>query len=306
MIRCLRWYIAGLLFTATVFVNGLVNAGAAFGAIVAAPLVAYLTVSYGWRVAFVIAGGFGLFWLVGWLALYHLPEKHPRITPVEFALIQEARRQEEEAGLAEHSLPWTDLVKYPQTWGLFLARLFSDPVWWFYLFWPPKYLAEERGFSLAEIGMLAWAPHLGADIGAIVGGLLSGYLIRKGWGVLGARAVAMAPFVVVMPLSLAIPAAGSPAVALGIICLVTFCHMGWRTNLSTVTNDVYPRAVVGTVAGMPAFGSGLGGTVFTGVTGWVVDRSSYRAIFVVMGYLHPGAYVDYRMLVRGPLRRRGQ
>jgi len=59
--------------------------------------------------------------------------------------------------------------------------------------------------------------------------------------------------------------------------------------------------VVGAVSGMVAFGSGLGGTLFTNLTGRVVQHFSYDLIFVIMGFLHPLAFLVYRLLVRGPL-----
>jgi ACS family hexuronate transporter-like MFS transporter len=77
--------------------------------------------------------------------------------------------------------------------------------------------------------------------------------------------------------------------------------MAWKTNLMTLTNDLYPRAVVGSVAGIAAFGNGLGGALFTGLTGWVVQKFSYDAIFIVMGFMHPAAFVLFRLLVKGPV-----
>jgi ACS family hexuronate transporter-like MFS transporter len=279
------------------FVNGLVNAGAAVGAIISAPLVAWITLQAGWRWAFVVTGLFGFVWLALWLLFFHLPEKHPRITPEELALIREGTAQ---SGAVK--IRWVDLLKYPQTWGLLIARFVSDPVWWFYLFWLPKYLSEARGFTLVEIGMLAWMPYLAADLGSIVGGLVSGYFVKQGWPVLKARSAGMLPFVVAMPLSLLIAYTDSRLIAMTVICVVTFCHMAWKTNLVTVTNDIYPARIVGSVAGIVAFGAGLGGSVFTQIAGWVIEHFSYNALFVVMGFLHPAAYVIYRVLVARPLK----
>ncbi len=83
-----------------------------------------------------------------------------------------------------------------------------------------------------------------------------------------------------------------------VISIVAFSHMGWMTNLTTVTNDIYPRPVVGSVAGIAAFGNGLGGAVFTWATGQIVQHFNYDAIFVIMGFLHPISFLLYRYLVR--------
>jgi len=280
-------------------VLGFVNAGASVGAVIAAPLVAWITLAHGWRVAFVATGALGFIWLMAWLSFYHLPSKHPWITRQELKYIREENLKKDQA--VKERIRWSDLLHYKQTWGLLLAKFISDPVWWFYLFWLPKYLSEQRGFTLAQIGMLAWLPYLFADLGSIMGGFASGYLIRRNWPVMKARAAVMLPFALVMPLSLVIAYTPSAALALVLICLITCCHMGWKTNLMTVTNDVYPTHIVGSVAGIIAFGSGLGGTLFTNLTGRVVEHFSYNIIFVIMGFLHPVAYIFFRLLVRGPL-----
>ena len=92
----------------------------------------------------------------------------------------------------------------------------------------------------------------------------------------------------------------SSTLALVLICVVTFAHMAWKTNL-TITNDIYPTGVVGSISGVIAFGSGLGGTLFTNLTGQVVEHYSYTWILVIMDFLHPAAFVVFRRLVRGPI-----
>ena len=282
------------------FINGLVNAGASVGAIIAAPFVVWLYLNFGWRAAFVITGATGFFWLAAWLVLYRLPESHPWITAPELELLRQSRAAEAAAGPKQRPR-YKDLFKLPQTWGLFLARFLSDPVWWFYLFWLPKYMVEQRGFSIVEVGLLAWMPYLSADIGAIFGGLMSGWFVQRGWPVLRARSAGMLPFALMMPVSIWVAFTPSSTLALALICLVTFAHMAWKTNLMTLTNDLYPRSVVGSVAGIAAFGNGLGGALFTGLTGWVVQHFAYDAIFVLMGFMHPAAFLLFRLFVKGPV-----
>jgi len=264
------------------FVNGLVNAGASVGAIIAPPAVMWIVLRYGWRTAFVATGALGFVWLAAWLLIYRVPP------------LPEAAAKQQRAS-------WGSLLKYPQTWGLLLGRFLSDPVWWFYLFWLPKYLVEKRGFTMIEMGMLAWMPYLSADFGAIFGGLLSGYLIKRGWSVLAARSAGMWPFAAIMPVSILIAYTPSREVALALICLVTFAHMAWKTNIMTITNDIYPLRVVGSVSGIVAFGNGVGGTLFTFLTGIIVQHFSYNAIFIMMGFMHPISYLMFRALVKKPV-----
>lgn len=281
------------------FVNGLANAGASVGAIISAPLVVWLMLRFGWRASFVITGAMGFGWLAFWWFLFRTPEEHPMLTVEELAIIRDPAVSA--TVRSKSNVRKADLLGYPQTWGLLLARFASDPVWWFYLFWLPKYLVDQRHFTVIEMGMLAWLPYLSSDLGAMAGGLASGYLIKRNWPVLRARSGAMLPCALLMPLSVVIAFTPSSLIALLVICIVTFAHMAWKTNLMTVTNDIYPTAVVGSVSGMIAFGSGLGGTLFTNLTGQIVEHFSYTWIFVAMGFMHPAAYVVFRILVQGPI-----
>ena len=278
------------------FANGLVNAAASTGAILAPPLIVLIFTQWGWRTAFVVTGALGFVWLVFWLRWYWIPERHPRVTSEERSLIESVP-----GDVDRKPLRWAEIFGFRQTWALFLARVLADPVWWFYLFWLPKYLSDERGFSIVAIGLTTWVPFLSADLGAIAGGWFSGRLIRRGIAPIRARKWVMLPAAAVMPLSLVVPASDSSTVAVAAICAVTFAHMAWKTNLMTMTNDVYPTAVVGSAAGIVGLGSSLGGVIFTGITGFVVENYSYTAIFFVMAFLHPVALVVLNALAKGDL-----
>jgi ACS family hexuronate transporter-like MFS transporter len=279
------------------FVGGLLNGGSAVGAIIATPLVVWLMVAFNWQTAFVATGALGFIWLLAWLLFYRLPDRHPWITPQEFALVSSGQQSSKPSG---PTLSRAELFRKRQTWGLLLSRFISDPVWWFYLFWLPKYLVDERHFSLVHMGMLAWLPYLTADLGSFGGGLASGWLVKRGWEPLRARKAMLLPCALLMPLSLLIPGS-SAGMALFVISVVTFAHMAWKTNLMTISNDIYPVGVIGSVSGIIAFGSGVGGTLFTNMTGQVVQHYSYTAIFAIMAFLHPIAYLLVRWLVREPL-----
>lgn len=275
------------------FINGLLNAGSAVGAVVATPVVVWITAQWGWRAAFVATGALGFVWLAFWLVFYRLPGAHPWITDEEKELIREGAARTPSAP----PQPWGGLWKRRDVWGLLIARFFSDPVWWFYLFWMPKYLVEQRSFTMVELGIFAWLPYLTSDVGSMAGGWISGKLIQRGWPALRARYAAMLPAVLFMPASIAIGVVDSRALALGVICCITCCHQIWKTNLMTITNDIFPVASVGSVSGIVSLGSGLGGIVFMNLTGRMVEALSYTWIFIIMGFLHPAAYLACRLAV---------
>ena len=275
------------------FANGLVNAAAATGAVLAPPLIVWIFQLWGWRPAFVITGALGFVWMAFWLRWYWVPALHPRVTAEERELIEAPA-----AHSNKRHVRWRELFGFPQTWALFLARVVADPVWWFYLFWLPKYLSDDRGFTMVEIGMVAWMPYLTADLGSLAGGWASGQLIKRGVPVVKARKWIMLPSAALMPLGLLVAYSESSAVAMATICVITFAHMSWKTNLMTMTNDIYPTSIVGSVAGIVGLGSSLGGVIFTRITGIVVENYSYATIFVLMAFLHPVALLILNAMIK--------
>lgn len=285
------------------FANGLINAGAAVGAIIAAPLVVTISEKFGWRAAFVITGALGFVWLFFWLRIYYLPDRHPRISPAELAYIREGSAAPPVRRTEGLWTTWRGLLDRRETWALLIARVISDPVWWFYLFWLPKYLVEQRGFTMREMGWTSWMPYLAADIGSIAGGIFSGWLLaRTGWAPLKSRSVVMAASAALMPVSIWVAFTPSNITALALICLVTFAHMSWKTCLMTMTNDIFPAEVIGSVSGIVAFGSGLGATLFTGLAAWIVQNFGYTWVFVLMGFLHPVSWIVLNLLLARRLR----
>lgn len=269
------------------FVNGLINAGACLGAVIAIPMVSWIILHYGWRFSFIATGALGILWLIPWLILYRLPERHPWITAKELHYIQE--------GSAKPSVPvkssLKDLIARSETWALMIARFFSDPVWWFYLFWLPSFLQEQRHFTLSELAVFGWIPYLTSDIGGLAGGWVSDHLVRRLGSPVRARMWPMGVCAFTMPVSLLVPHALSVGTLLLILCTVTFAHQAWKTNLMTITNDIYPTERVGSVFGILMVGSGIGGFLFQGITAHLVQHSSYAGVFTIMGFLHPLAFL---------------
>jgi ACS family hexuronate transporter-like MFS transporter len=190
------------------------------------------------------------------------------------------------AGPGETSrLRWRDLFVYRQMWGLVAARMFADPVWWFYVFWLPEYLKRERGFSLAMIGLFAWIPFLAADGGNFVGGWLSGYLVRRGRPVLAARKAVMFASAALMLAGIPAVLTGSASLALALISMATFSYSSWAANMLTLPADIFPGNVVASASGLSGTGAATGGMIFTLITGVVIDRFSYVPIFTAAGLM---------------------
>jgi len=276
------------------FVNGLVNMGSSVGAVVATPLVAWLILWQGWRFAFLVTGLLGLVWIVPWLLFYHLPERHSRLGDAELSHIREGevvRNQGPRLGIGK-------LLKRRDTWGLMLVRFLSDPLWWFYLFWMPSFLQEQRGFALSQIAALGWLPYFAAGMGSLLGGWGSNILIVPGRSVLRARLLPMACCAAIMPINLLIPRLSSIASVLTMLSITAFSYMAWKTNLMTLTNDLYPTESIGTISGILMTGSGIGGFLFQWLIAIIAQHFSYNSVFYIIGFLHPAAFIVCYLTVR--------
>ncbi len=202
------------------------NSGAAIGSIIAPPLIVWLAQTYNWQTTFLVTGSLGFLWLLLWLVFYQTPDRHRWITPEELTLIRAGQQTPEDAQIASSivaeeasvatvediatSLPpgdlavegaprWRELLCYKQVWAIVLSRFLTDPIWWLYITWLPKYLADARGFSLTKIGLFAWVPFVAADAGSLTGGWMSGYLIGRGWSVDRARKAVILVAALLMP-----------------------------------------------------------------------------------------------------------
>jgi ACS family hexuronate transporter-like MFS transporter len=263
--------------------TGIFNAGSNVGAIVAPILVPWITLTWGWRAAFIATGALGFLWLVFWLAIYRPPEEHRHVSEAELAFIRED--PPEPAG----SFPWLDLIRHRQTWAFIVGKSMTDPVWYFYLFWLPKFLDTEWDVQLAALAAPLVAIYLVADVGSVAGGWLSGALINRGWTVNRSRKTTMlVAALLIVPTTLA-PYAGTLWIAVGIVSVAAAAHQWWSANLFTTVSDMFPRRAVASVIGIGGFGGAMTGMLFQRTTGVILEvtGSDYRPIFFILG----GAYL---------------
>ena len=262
--------------------SGIFNSGAAFGAIVAPPLVVLIVLKAGWRASFLMVGLTGLVWVFLWLLIYRTP------------------RQVEAEATAPPTPPWP-LFRQRFVWSLTAAKVFLDPVWYFYVFWFPEYLKRARHLDLASIGKFAWIPYLVAGLGNIIGGWFSGFLLRRGVPVTMARKSAVTVFILLMASAIPAVFVSETSVSIALISLAMLGYTGVSANMLAFPADVYPKKVVASVWGLASMGSGFGGMVFVLITGWLVDRYSFTPVFVGFGSIPLIALLIVWFVV-GPLR----
>jgi MFS transporter, ACS family, hexuronate transporter len=271
--------------------TGIFNSGSNIGALVGPLTVPWVAVHLGWRWAFVFTGFLSATWLVLWLLLYRRPQEHLRISPGELAYIQSDPPEQ------ETTIPWLHLLPHRQTWAFVLGKSMTDPIWWFYLFWLPKFLHETHGVTLTGLGPPLVAIYLAADFGSIGGGWLSSSLLKRGWSLNRARKVAMLICsLCVLPVLFVSHVKGLwPAVA--IIALAASAHQGWSCNMFTLASDMFPLRAIASVVGIGGFGGAVGGL---GIA-WLVSHllqwtHSYAVVLFVAGSAYIFALLGVHLL----------
>jgi len=260
------------------FATGLFNSGTNVGAIVAPLIVPWIAINWGWQWAFILTGALGFLWLLLWLPLYRRPEDHPRLSKQELAYI---RSDPPEPSVR---IPWVRLFPHRQTWAFVLGKFMTDPIWWFYLFWLPKFLHTNYGLTLDRMGPPLVVIYLVSDAGSIAGGWLSSFLIRRGWSINAARKTTMLICALcVVPIMFAWKATDM-WVAVGFIGLATAAHQAWSANIFTIASDMFPRQAVGSIVGLGGMGGAIGGMYMATAAGFLLHLTgSYHVLFIVAG-----------------------
>lgn len=266
---------------------GIINGGTAVGAVVAPPLIAVIITLGGWRWVFFVVGALGLLWTIWWARAYFSPAEHPKLSPEERQEIEEVFSHEPEGKTA---ISWLRLFSFIEVWGLVGAKFLSDAAWYFYLFWLPKYLYDVRGFDIKKVGYYAWIPYAAAGVGCIAGGWFSGWLLGRGRSLDFARKATLGASAALMPLILFVPRV-PVELAIVIFSVAFFGQQSWSTLIMIVPTDLFPKQVVGSVAGLVGFGGAIGGVIFNLVVGYLLDHGyGYRTVFDLVSTFHVVAF----------------
>jgi ACS family hexuronate transporter-like MFS transporter len=269
---------------------GLYTMGGTLGAAIAGPAIAFITLRWDWRAAFVVTGATGLLLGLAWWLIYRKPAEHRWLSDSERELLKAdgvlARSEAKSTRIS-----WAALARLKPMWLVLLARMATDPLWYFYLFWFPKYLQDARGYTLADIGKTIWVVFVAADLGALLGGWLSGRYVQRGVAPVSARLKVMTVAACLLALSFALPLLPGKAWPLALGALFAFAHMAWLSCATTLSVDIFPTSVIGSAHGAIGAGSALGGLLSTEIVKWLVTTYSYKPVFAVMSFLHPLALI---------------
>jgi ACS family hexuronate transporter-like MFS transporter len=273
--------------------TGIFNSGSNIGAIVAPFLVPIIALNFGWQAAFIITGLLGFIWLFFWLRLMNRPEEHPGINAAELDLI----KADTEESLEKPTSIWK-IIRTRKVWAIAIGKFLTDPIWWFFLYWLPKFLNTTYGLKLDKIGLPLIVAYLIADIGSIGGGWLSSYFLKMGWSINAARKTTLLICaILVIPIYWASGIDDLwPAVIL--IGLGMAAHTGWSANMYTLATDFFPKKDMGTVVGFIGMAGAVGGMLMASATGHLLEATgSYRILFVIAASMYGIALIIIHLLV---------
>jgi ACS family hexuronate transporter-like MFS transporter len=263
------------------------STGNFIGAMIAPPLIAWLALHYHWQFSFVVTGASGFVLLGVWLWFYHSPERQPWLSAAERTVIFHGRGSN---AVAQENVSNFRLLSQPAVRSFFFTRFLTDPFTFFFLFWLPAYLQTAHGFSLAKTGMMAWIPFLGADLGALTGGVVSDSLVRRGMDPSLARRRILFVVACLTPVTLVAVRVGSAQLAVSLITLVMFLQASWNTNLTTLIIESTPPQNVARVVALTLMGGTVGGGLSTLLAGHVIKNLGYIPVFTALGFTHLIAY----------------
>lgn len=262
------------------------NSGSSFGAALGVPLIAWLGVVYGWRMCFLTTGLLGFLWLAAFLLVYPKMNRAAAAAEPNPALALDLP-----AGGSQAQRPgFVSLLVQRRSWGCFAARIFIDPVTYFLIFWVPKFLQDQHGFTLQQLGRLLWAPYLLMAIGTLVGGWLPELMVHRGKTINYSRKLIMGICsVIILASSFVIASQSSKLIILVALGTLMFCHGSWG-NI-TLPAESFRGQIIGTVAGMGGLLGGIAGIAGQYMLGDIIPRYGYRQIFVVAGCMYGVAFL---------------
>ena len=274
------------------FATGIFNSGSNIGVIVASFSVPWITITFGWQEAFIATGALGFIWLIFWWILYVKPEQHKKLSKKELEYILSDPAE------TTVKIPWLQLIKYKQTWAFAIGKFLTDPIWWFYLYWIPKFFYKNYGVTLDKIGLPLIIIYIMADIGSVGGGWLSSFFIKRGSSVNKGRKAAMLIMALCVTPIVFASQASDVWVAVALLGLATAAHQGWSANLFTTVSDLFPKKAVASVVGFGGMAGAIGGMLIATFAGFILQLTgSYVWLFIISGSVYLIAFFIFNLLV---------
>lgn len=246
---------------------GIYTLGATVGAVIVLPAIGAISTHFPYRWIFLFSGIAGIVWLPLWLVF-------------------SKNKNQLQTHIAKEQTPYLTLLRAPAVWRLLVARGLTDHVWFFYLYWFPKYLMGPRNINAQTVASHAWVVYLFGGLGALLGPLFSSLLARRQMPIKHAYRAVMLAAACIMPLNFFCGSSSTFAAALAIASIIGFAHMAWLIALTATAVESFRNADLGRASGLIAAGSALGGTISSELIGYAVMHSGYHPVFLAMTFMH--------------------
>jgi len=166
--------------------------------------------------------------------------------------------------------------------------VFADPAWFFYLYWLPKFLAQDHGIYGTAITPFLTAVYVMTGIGSGTGGYISSFLIRRGWTVNWSRKTTMGASAIIMPVVIVAATVHNTWVSVLLIGLALAAHQSWSSTVFTLGTDLFPRQAVGAATGIAGALGSFATIIFAETTGRILqhDPKAYLPMFVACGLMY--------------------
>ncbi|GGZ15882.1 hexuronate transporter [Echinicola pacifica] len=284
--------------------TGIYNAGANMGILATVFLVPFMISNFGWKASFLMTGFLGLILLTLWRWVYYEPNQHPYIRQEELDHIHSDQDM-----AAKRTLRWREFIKHRGAWAVAIGKFLTDPIWWFYLTWLPDFFnsneALDTKLELTGLALPFIVIYLSSDIGSIFFGWLSGKFLAMGWSVNKSRKTTLLICaLLVIPLMLA-ALTSNIYIAIPLVALAAAAHQGWSATILTLSSDIFPKAVVGSVVGIAGMVGAIGGTIFAALAGWIIVIYGYFPLFVFASSAYLLAFLAVHLLVPTIQRQKG-
>jgi len=285
--------------------QGIFNAGASMGSVIAPPLIAYLYLAFGWETTFIVIGASGMLWIIPWLIFNkNKPKYHKWITEKEKAHIVSGRHLGRNEDDEDEGLTIMQILSHRESWAVLASRFFLEPIWWLFVGWMPLYLADTYGFDVKEIGLFAWVPFVGAAAGSVIGGLLTGTWIASGNSVDTSRkrTIWIGGLLMFLGLVATILYADTPVKFVGIVAIVLFGFQFAISNIQTLPSDLFSGKSVGSLAGLGG-SVGIFSVIIMNFLIPVITKDSYTPAFILIAIFVPLGVLSVYLLCRniGPV-----
>ncbi|MBX2934336.1 MAG: MFS transporter [Ferruginibacter sp.] len=289
------------------FATGIFNSGANIGALLAPLTVPWIAFHLGWQWAFIMIGAIGFLWIIVWWIYYDKPEKQKRLSQSELDYIYSDTEEEVKAIDKNEKVAWFKLLGYKQTWSFVFGKFMTDGVWWFFLFWLPKYLYAQYGMEGTAISIPLFVLYSMTMFGSVGGGWFPAYFIRRGYSAYNGRMkamllIALFPLVVLAAQPMGHISFWIPVILIGI---GASAHQAWSANLFTTVSDMFPKKSVASVVGIGGMAGGIGGVLISKLGGALFDyyqklghiETGYSIMFAICAVAYLVAWAVMKMLV---------